>query len=145
MISILDEGQSWVLEKLMYDDVLEIYLKELKLGVSTNLNVGDKLIENVIQLKPAADSMRIRISFGWYLSWQCLNESATTDLKGDIDDGLDFISILSRSTYLDYIIANHGWYADIQENPAVHYRIWSENEVIDVVAFDEPKVENLNA
>lgn len=144
MKSILDNGDSWILEKLEYENELDLYLKELKRGKPKDLEFGDGAIKNVTPLQPAIDSMRIKVSFDWYLSWQCLNESATTDFKGDVDDGKGFINVLSKSNYLDYIVTHHGWYADIQDNPAIHYRVWSENEVIDIVAFGAPKVELLN-
>ncbi len=145
MKSILDNGHSWILEKLAYDGDLEIYLKELRRRQPTDLVIGNDVIKNTTLLKPALDSMRVRISFDYYLSWQCLNESACTGFEGDVYDGSGFISLLSQSSYLSYILEHHGWYQDVQEQQAKHYRIWSENEVIDIVSFSEPKIILLNA
>jgi hypothetical protein len=47
------------------------------------------------------------------------------------------LQVLSRSKYLDYVRANHGWFEDMR-GPAKHYRVWTENEVVDVIACVAP-------
>lgn len=66
-----------------------------------------------------------------------MDESWTTFDEYDERDAFDKLQVLSRSRYLDYVTASHGWYADTV-GPAAHYRVWTENEVIDAIAFDPP-------
>jgi hypothetical protein len=71
--------------------------------------------------------------------WQCVDESWTAfdAYEEREDDGS--LQVLTRSRYLDYAHAAHGWFTDMV-GPAKHYRVWTQNEVIDVVSFDPPDV-----
>ena len=59
-------------------------------------------------------------------------------------DDTSFIQILSRSHYLDYIRTHHGWFEDRMPTAKL-YRVWTENDVIDVLSPDAPRVESQNA
>lgn len=145
MKSLLDNGHSWILERLEYADGLDIYLRELKRGPLQDAKIGGSTIKNVFPLQADEGSLLTRVSFSDLLTWQCLNESATTDFPGDVHESSGFLAVLSSSAYLSYVLSNHGWYVDVQERPVRHYRVWSENEILDVVSFGSPVIEVVNA
>jgi hypothetical protein len=146
MKSLLENGHSWILENLFYKDgILYIDLRELVKGKETVLEIGENKIDGVKPLISSKDSMIVRMSFDWCLSWQCINESACSGFGSEVVDSSGFLSVLSESKYLTYTLDNHGWYQDVQGEKARHYRIWSENEIIDVISFGTPEMEQLNA
>lgn len=145
MKSQLDNGHSWILERLEYTAGLDIYLRELKRGPLQNAEIAGSTINNVYPLQAGEDSLLTRVSFSDLLAWQCLNESATTDFQGDVYESSGFLAVLSSSAYLSYVLSNHGWYVEVQERPVRHYRVWSENEILDVVSFGAPVIEVVNA
>lgn len=145
MRSLLDNSHSWILERLEYADGLHIYLRELKREPLQDAEIGGATIKNVHPLQAGEGSLLARVSFSDLLAWQCLNESATTGFPGDVYESSGFLAALSSSAYLSYVLLSHGWYVEVQERPIRHFRIWSENEVLDVVSFDSPVIEVVNA
>lgn len=146
MKSILDNGYSWILERIEYSNGLDIYLRELKRGPMQDAEIaGSAIIKNVYPLRSDESCLAARVSFSDLLAWQCLNESATTDFSGDVQESAGFLSVLSSSAYLSYVLSNHGWYVEVQKRPVRHYRVWSENEILDVVSFGAPAIELVNA
>jgi hypothetical protein len=145
MKSLLDKGHSWILERVEYADGLDIYLQELKRGPMKDLDIDGSTIKNVYPLRADDESLVTRVSFSDLLAWQCLNESATTDFPGEVYESSGFLSVLSSSSYLSYVLSHHGWYVEVQGRPVQHYRVWSENEIFDVVAFAHPVIEAVNA
>jgi hypothetical protein len=73
-----------------------------------------------------------------------VDESFTAFDEYDQREDESFLQILSRSHYLEYIRAHHGWFED-RMHTAKQYRLWTENEVIDVIAPNAPQVEPQNA
>ncbi len=144
MTSELDKSHTWFLEKIEYEKFLTVQLSEGLKGGIEEIVIGDESLGsgNKIEIKPA--SKKAIIEFREILSWQCIDESATTYDKSEISDGGKFIVTLTKADYLDFIKNNHQWYIDI--NSAVkQYRILTENEIIEVIAYSEPKVEVKNA
>ena len=140
MKTILDEGQTWFLESLVYEDGLTIRLVEgIKGSSPEELKVGDAVIENLFPVEVTDSSKRATIKFGGPVVWQVVDESYTTRDKTELRDTEGYLQVLSKSKYLDYVNENHGWYKDVAGD-AAHYRVWTENEVIDVVAHDPPEV-----
>lgn len=56
---------------------------------------------------------------------------------------MNTILTLERSRYLDYVKTSHGHNEDIA-GPAKHYRVWTEDDVIDVIACEPPVVQRWN-
>ena len=50
------------------------------------------------------------------------------------------LQVLTRSRYLDYVRANHGWFEAIF-GPGKLYRICTEDDIVEVVACDPPTVQ----
>jgi hypothetical protein len=106
--------------------------------------MGSGAIEGVSPLKSNESSVRAVIKFSDTLSWQRIDESATTDFRGDEFDGPGFIRKAVKSRYRDFILENHGWFQEIRGISVQHYRIWSEDDIIDVLSFGEPEVSIIN-
>jgi hypothetical protein len=133
-----DGGTTWLLESLSYEHDLRATVVELfKHASATSLKVADHAIDGLHALNPSASSRRFTISFSRAVAWQLVDESYTAFDTTEERDDMGFIQILTRSPYLAYIQTNHGWFVDVA-GAARHYRLWTENEVIDVIAHEPP-------
>lgn len=145
MRTILDEAKTWFLHDLSYDESLKIVLIEGMIGTSPeDIRIFDTVIRDTYPINTSPSSRTILIRFSQFVAWQVVNESFTTFDDYEHRDDTGFIQVIERSKYFDYVNANHGWYADVI-GVGKHYRIWTENEVIDVIACEEPVIELLNA
>ena len=141
MQSILDQAHTWFLESIHYANELSIRLVEGKRrGEPTSLKVGDSEIGGVYPLESDESSRRVVVYFVNPVAWQTVDESFTAWDESEERDGKAFLQILTKSKYLDYVDRAHGWYKDVLGG-ACHYRLWTENEVMDVVAPKPPRVE----
>jgi len=70
-----------------------------------------------------------------------VDESFTAGNDYEVREDKSALQVLTQSRYLDYVRANHGWFEEMGRGPGKHYRVWTENEVIDVVACEAPTVE----
>jgi hypothetical protein len=139
--TILDDGYTWFLEFLGYrDDRLAMVVAEgLRTSGPEDIEVAGVVIRDTYALGVTEGSLRVEIRFERLVAWQCVDESWTTFDEYEQRDDFGKLQVLARSRYLDYVNASHGWYADTV-GPAAHYRVWTEDEVVDVVAFDPPSL-----
>lgn len=144
MSNILNNVHTWFLQKINYEGELELHLVEGKKGTPEQLEVLGMNLGMASQVSPASDSALVKITFGNYVAWQCVNESFSEFSEYEVGDKYRFFQVLSRSRYLDYVNDTHGWYADVIGS-AKHFRVWTENEVIEVIAFEEPLIELVKA
>ena len=79
------------------------------------------------------------ITFSGPVAWQVVDESYTSEDCSEEVEAEGLLCILSKSKYLDYVNGSHGFYKDII-GPGKHYRIWTEDQVIEVIAVEEPKI-----
>jgi hypothetical protein len=107
-----------------------------------DIRVGEHVIKDAYALEPSPESRRAVVRFSRPVAWQVVDESYTSLDTSEVRDDTCFLSTLTQSAYLEYVETNHGWFKGMV-GPAIHYRLWTENEVIDVVAHDEPVVELL--
>jgi len=125
MKSDLDKYKSWINTKITLDSHLVVEAEEL-----------------------GNDKVKAKIEFNDFLCWQCFDESASVQDKDEIIDSKGFISTISKSRYLDYANLAFGWYMDIKP-PVKLYRIYSEDDIVEVITYQEPKVtiisESVNA
>ena len=141
MQTILDEGYTWFLDSLIYKDGLTVQVIEGRKGESPqDLKIGDAVLENTYPIESDESSKRLVIRFGIPIAWQVIDESYTSWDESEERDGREYLQILSQSKYLEYVDGSHGWYKDVVGD-AQHYRLWTENEVVDVIAQDPPIVE----
>ncbi len=144
----LDSGHTWFLSLLKYAsddrtlviDVVEGFVADREESVEICGNV----MEGLRAIAPETKSRHFRISFASYITWQVVDESYSAFDKTEERDDAGFVSVITRSKYLDYIEAKHGWYSTA-EGPAKQYRIWTENEVVEVVTTGEVNVELLHS
>lgn len=80
------------------------------------------------------------VRFPQFIAWQVVDESFTGADQYEVRDDAKHLQSLLRSRYLDFVKAHHGWFEPIA-GPATHYRIWTEDAVIDVIACQPPVVE----
>ncbi len=140
MNTILDKGYTWFLASLLYEDGLTIQLVEgVRRESPQDLKIGDFIIENTYPIETTEGSKQATVKFAIPVAWQLVDESYTSWDKTEVCDTKGFLQVLSKSQYLDFVNANHGWYKDVA-GEASHYRLWTENEVIDVVSHDPPEI-----
>jgi len=139
MRTVLDDAKTWFLHAILYQDDLRIILAEgFRSDEPEDLVVGQTNLGPAHSIDIRSDSRKVVVQFPQPVAWQVVDESFTT--HDDYESGDDgFLRILDRSRYLDYVIENHGWFRDTV-GPAKHYRLWTENEVMDVVAYDAPEI-----
>ena len=140
MKTVLDEGQTWFLESLTYENGLVLRLVEgLTSDKPEDVQVGDTVIKDTYRVEITERSKRAVVTFEDTIAWQVVDESYTAWDRNEIRDGEGSLQVLSKSKYLDYVVATHGWFKEVA-GPASHYRVWTETEVIDVISTGPPSV-----
>lgn len=140
----LDDAKTWFLHGLVYQNELRIIVAEGFVSDQTEeLRIGGHIIKDVRTVDMSDKSRMFEIRFPQVIAWQLVNESFTSFDEYEQRDDIGTLQALSRSKYLDYVNENHGWYEDVI-GPAKHYRVWTENEVVDIVACEPPTVEPWN-
>lgn len=141
MRTILDDSKTWFLHCLSYDKELKLILIEGIVGTTPeDIKIRDTIICDTYPINTSPSSKMVQIRFPHFIAWQVVDESFTSFDEYEKRDDKSFLQILERSKYFDYVNASHGWYADAIGSGR-HYRIWTENEVIDVVSCEEPIIE----
>ncbi len=74
------------------------------------------------------------------IAWQVVDESYTVWDDYEERDDRNALQIITRSRYLDYVLANHGWFQH-WFGPAKQYRVCTVSDVVDVVACSPPTVQ----
>lgn len=145
MRTILDGAHTWFLHAVVYQDALRVIVAE---GITSDqteeLRVGAHTIKDLRSVDVSEKSRLFEIRFGKFVAWQVVDELFTSFDEYEQRDDTGTLQSLSRSKYLDYVNANHGWYED-RAGPAKHYRICTANEIVDVVACESPTIEQWNA
>ena len=145
MRTVLDEARMWQLHAVVYQDDLRLILAEMFVGepddTRTDPNPAlQKILRESCPIETRDDSRMMQVRFPQSIAWQVVDESFTSWDDYEERDDKGILQILSKSRYLDYVNASHGWYSDVV-GPAKHYRVWNGDEVIDVVSCEEPVVE----
>jgi hypothetical protein len=142
--TVLDEGHTWFLDALGYRNgmLAVVVIEGFRAARAEEFELPGlpgHTVHNTRRIEPAEHSRRVEITFERAVAWQCVNESWTAfdEYEQREDDGA--LQVLTRSKYLDYAQAVHGWFADVI-GPAKHYRVWTEDDVGDVVAVDPPSL-----
>ena len=137
----LDDAKTWFLHGIAYQDELQIIVAEgIESDQPEKIRFGDKDLSEGFRLDITDRSRFIDIRFPPVVAWQVVDESYSE--FDDYEEGdKGFIRVLERSRYFDYVKKSHDLFEAII-GPAKHYRIWTENEVIDVIACEAPAVES---
>jgi hypothetical protein len=136
----LDDAETWFFDGLSYEAELVVGLVKgvVEPEVQDVVVAGHTLVKDTRAI--SGTSARAVVRFPSVVAWQVVDESYTTKLEEEEWDTTGFISVLAKSPYLDYVHACHGWFRDVV-GPAKHYRLWTEDMVIDVVGLEPPSVE----
>src|SRR5690606_13968114 len=113
MNNILNNAHTWFLQKINYENNLELFLIEGKKGKPEQLEVLGLDLGDASRIDIASDSSVVKITFGDYVTWQCVNESFSAFNEYEIGEKDRFFQVLTRSKYLDYVNETHGWYVDV--------------------------------
>lgn len=117
----LDDHKSWINAEVSLDTHLAITLRSI-----------------------SSEQVFAKIEFDNFLCWQCYDESANIPDESEVVESPGFVSVLTKSRYYDYAISDFGWYVELQ-SPVKLYRIWSEDDIVEVVAYSDPKVSVLTS
>lgn len=142
METILNTAHSLILESIQYnDDGLKIELLELfRNSIPENIQITNEVILNDVHaIEPNQNSRKFVIQFEEILTWQVVDESADCYNEKETIDSNGFFRIVTNSEYMRYVQKEYGWYEEII-GKTQHFRIWSENRIIDIVSTIEPKI-----
>jgi hypothetical protein len=141
MKTVLDEFRASFLHAAIYaDGNLRIIVAEgFRAAEPEDFTIGGHVIKDTYALNTSEESRLVEVLFTHPIAWQLVAESFTAFSECEVRDDIFALQVLTQSRYLDYVRANHGWFEDMR-GPGKHYRVWTENEVIDVVACEPPKV-----
>ncbi|WP_076668181.1 hypothetical protein [Pontibacter indicus] len=146
MKTILDSAYTYYLEGISYrgNGSLQITSVEAFEGQEQlDLQVTEDLKIKGHPLRPTAHSRRFVILFERPVAWQVVDESWCSFDENEIRDTTGALQMIQNSKYFGYVKEQHGWY-EHSLGPAKHYRVGTENEIIEVVSCKEPVIEELN-
>ena len=140
----LDDLYTSFLHAAIYaDGDLRIIVAEgFRAAKPEDIVIGGHLIKGTYALNTSEESRLVEVRFSRPIVWQLVDESFTAGNEYEVREDKFALQVLTQSRYLDYVRANHGWFEDMGRGPGKHYRVWTENEVIDVVACEAPTVEH---
>lgn len=143
MKSLLDEFQASFLHAAVYFECeLRIIVAEGFRAIEPkDISVAGHIIKDTYAVGTTEQSRLVEVRFHQPIAWQLVDESFTAGNQYEIREDRYALQVLTQSRYLDYVLANHGWFQEMGRGPGKHYRVWTENEVIDVVACEVPIVE----
>ncbi|MEZ4799737.1 MAG: hypothetical protein R2809_08190 [Flavobacteriales bacterium] len=147
MNTILNECRTLYLDRLFYSESLELYVSEGFISDEKHsIQVGGTTIENVQPMGRREFSRQYKVEFQFHdlINFQVINESYTGLVKSEIVDTKGFLQIILNSEYLKYVEISHGWYKIANGGKeGKHYRLWTEDEVIDIISINDPTVEQI--
>jgi hypothetical protein len=142
MKTLLDDLYTSFLHAAVYTDGdLRIIVAEgFRAAEPEDITIGNHVIKGTYAINTSEQSRLVEVRFSRPIAWQLVDESFTSADPYEVREDRFALQVLTQSRYLDYVQANHGWFKDVGRGPAKHYRVWTENEVIDVVACEAPAV-----
>jgi hypothetical protein len=143
MKTLLDDLYTSFLHTAIYTDGdLRIIVTEgFRSTEPEDITIGEHIIKGTYALNPSEQSRLVEVRFCRPIAWQLVDESFTSFDKYEVREDAFALQVLTQSRYLDYVRANHGWFNDVGRGSGKHYRVWTEDEVIDIVACQDPKVD----
>ena len=143
MKTVLDEFHASFLHAAIYTegDLRIIVAEGFRAAEPEDITIGGHIIKGTYSINTSEESRLVEVRFNRPIAWQLVDESFTARDEYEVREDKFALQVLTQSRYLDYVRANHGWFEDVGRGPGKHYRVWTENEVIDVVASEAPTVE----
>jgi hypothetical protein len=146
MKSSLDKCYGIILDSLNYRNEGELTIKLTELILSDSkidLNFGGgKVIKNLNPIVSTTESRQFKVEFEEVVFYQVVDESYCTWDEYEIRDGNDKLQLFSKSRYMDFVIEHFPFYS-AQNRKGKHYRLLATTEIIDVIAYDKPKITEL--
>src|SRR5215469_14417077 len=138
MKTLLDDLYTSFLHAAVYTDGdLRIIVAEgFRAAEPEDITIGEHVIKGTYAINTSEQSRLAEARISRPIAWQLVDEPITSANPYEVCEDRFALQVLTQSRYLDYVRANHGWFKDVGRGPAKHYRVWTENEVIDVVACD---------
>lgn len=142
MKTVLDDFETSFLYAAAYADgeLHIIVIEGFRAAEPADITVAGRIIKDTYAVDVSDHSRLVKVWFAQPIAWQLVDESYTAFDKYELREDGSRLQVLTRSRYLDFINDHHGWYQDIR-GPAKHYRVWTENEIMDVVSCDPPTVD----
>ena len=146
MHTIIDEFDTSFLRGVMYKDrELRIIVAEgFESPCPEDIEILGHVIKGARSLETSPRSRCVEVLFGRPIAWQMVDESFSHWDEYEIRDDKCKLQIMSQSRYLDFLKAHHAGF-DVFHGPVKHYRIWTENEVLEVVAGAPPAIRLVDA
>jgi hypothetical protein len=143
MKTLLDEFHASFLRAAIYTegDLRIIVAEGFRAAEPEDITIGGHVIKGTYPINTSEESRLVVVRFSRPIAWQLIDESYTAGNDYEVREDKFALQVLTQSRYLDYVRGNHGWFEDMGRGPGKHYRVWTENEVIDVVACEAPTVE----
>ena len=143
MKTLLDEFYASFLHAAMYTegDLRIIVAEGFRAAEPEDITIAGRVIKGTYAIDPSEESRLVEVRFSRPIAWQLVDESFTAGNEYELREDKFALQVLTQSRYLDYVLLNHGWFKEMGRGPGKHYRVWTENEVIDVVACEAPTVE----
>jgi hypothetical protein len=141
MKTLLDEFQASFLQAAVYANrALRVIVAEgFRAAEPDDITIGTHVIEGAYAIDSSEESRLVEVRFAKPIAWQLVDESFTVWDDYELRDDRSALQDLSQSRYLDYVRANHGWFEEMRGR-GKHFRIWTENEVVDVIACAPPSI-----
>ena len=142
MHTLLDDIVSkWHLIAVAFEfPTLEVHLAQPILSEPEPFVFQGRVVANLPRAEVTEQSRRFVVHFDVVRAHRVIDESYTTWDDYEQRDSTDVIQVLSRSRFLDQLEAHNGWIFESSTVPR-HFRIWTYDAVIDVLAIGEPTVE----
>jgi hypothetical protein len=142
MKTLLDTFYASFLHAALYaeGDLRIIVAEGFRAAESEDITIAGHVIKGTYAINTSERSRQAEVRFNRPIAWQLIDESFTAADEYEVREDQFALQVLTQSRYLDYVLASHGWFHEVGRGPGKHYRVWTENEVIDVVACEAPVV-----
>lgn len=126
------------------ENVLRLALQEAEASAETvTREIGGTVIENLHVIEPTERSRTFELRWNQYIAYSVRNESfASQPDDSEVEVSGRLLRIYLKSHFLDYVsratIASEQY-----PGPFTHFRIFSENHVIDVISTQMPEIQIL--
>ena len=108
----------------------------------SDIDVGGRTVKGTYAVEANSNSRRFAVRFRGIAAWQSIAEVLTVPDDDEIGDAAGTLRALTKSKYLDFLQANHGWFESLgHKGRYVHYELITEWQIVHVVAAEEPIVE----
>jgi hypothetical protein len=141
MKTLLDEFYTAFLHAALYADrELRVIVAEgFRAAEPEDITIAGHVIKGSYALNTSPESRLVEVRFANPVAWHLVSEQFTVRDDYEVRDDHFTLQVLTQSRFLDYVRANHGWFEPIF-GPGRHFRVCTEDEIVEVVACDPPTV-----